>query len=444
MKKLQFSANSIIEVSPSSLIEYSGNSRTHSDGQIDQIVESIMEFGFVNPLLITKDNLIVAGHGRLMAAKKIGLTKVPAIILDHLSDRQRKALTIAENKISSNAGWDFEKLSAEIDALVEMDFDVSVLGFNEQELESLLTSNVGLFPDEPAEGPTVQVSGYERKKYLDTVEDEAPEIAPTRCQPGDLWGLGKHRLFCGDSTVKENIELLLDGARPRLMITDPPYGVNYDPSWRDAALDSFSAGGKKYINVNTELVQNDHNAGWAQAYANFPGDVAYVWHACLHASTVEADLTQNDFDIRAQIIWNKSQLVLSMGHYHWKHEPCFYAVRKKAQAGWIGDRTQTTVWEIKGMNPINRNQEPGSEKTGHSTQKPVECMMKPMQNHEGDVFDPFLGSGTTIIAAEQMQRVCYGAELSPQFCDIILKRWENFTGKQAVLISKNQVYGQEK
>ena len=248
-----------------------------------------------------------------------------------------------------------------------------------------------------------------------TDPDDVPELpSEPVSQRGDVWTLGRHRLMCGDSQDKADVDQLLDGATPRLMVTDPPYGVNYDPSWRDRM--GYTAG------LARGAVTNDDEAAWIQAYELFPGDVAYVWMASLKINEAYVELAACSLEARALIIWNKSSIVPSRGHYHWKHESCWYAVRKGASAHWQGDRKQSTVWDIA---------KPQKSETGHSTQKPVECMERPIRNHEGDVYDPFVGSGTTIIAAERQGRACWAMELEPGYVDTSVKRWENYTGGQA-------------
>jgi DNA modification methylase len=232
---------------------------------------------------------------------------------------------------------------------------------------------------------------------------------------GDIWQLGRHRLICGDATRPITVAKLLRGRVPRLMATDPPYGVSYDPSWRAQV-------GKGAHALGT--VRNDHRSDWRAAWKLFPGDVVYVWHAALHSSTVQRSLEAANFYPRAHIVWDKTRLIISRGHYHWRHEPCWYAVRKGKTANWQGDRKQTTVWPI----PHRRSA------TGHAAQKPLLCMQRPIENHTvpGDlVYDPFLGSGTTIIAAETTGRICYAIEIDPQYCAIAIARWQEHTGQLA-------------
>lgn len=236
----------------------------------------------------------------------------------------------------------------------------------------------------------------------------------------------KHRLLCGDSTKAEDVGRLLGSDVPFIMVTDPPYGVKLDQTWRDTALGSKAMGPG-----NKNVVANDDRADWSDAWMLFPGDVAYVWHASSFSDVVTSSLRSASFEICQQLIWNKSVMVMGRCDYHFKHEPCWYAVRKGKTHDWTGDRKQTTVIEAKSPNHIMSGSD--EDKTSHPTQKPIECMAYLMRNHADDVYDPFLGSGTTLIAAEQLGRRCYGLELSPAYCDVIVSRWERFSGKKAVL-----------
>ena len=254
---------------------------------------------------------------------------------------------------------------------------------------------------------------------------EAPEDPVTR--PGDLWILGNHRLLCGDSTVATDVERLLGTVKPLLMVTDPPYGVDYDPVWRNKA---GAAATKR-----TGKVLNDDRADWREAWALFPGDVAYVWHGALHAAVVAESLEAAGFNVRSQIIWAKDRLVLSRGDYHWQHEPCWYAVKKTGKGHWAGDRKQTTLWQI-----AHRDQDAD---TVHGTQKPVECMHRPILNNSSPgqaIYEPFMGSGTTLIAAETIGRVCLGIELNPAYVDVAVDRWQQFTGEPAVLDGEDRTF----
>lgn len=398
----------VIEKEVTGLIPYASNSRTHDDVQVAQIAASIKEFGFNNPVLIDETGGIIAGHGRVLAARKLGLDKVPTIELAHLTPNQRKAYVIADNKLALNAGWDMEMLSLEMGDLDKEGFDLSLIGFDDNELAAILADKTEGLTD----------------------PDEVPDLPDEPVtKEGDVWLLGKHRLMCGDSTVETSVTKLLAGVEPHLMVTDPPYGVNYDPAWR-ADRGVLKAG----ANAAFGAVLNDDNADWSEAWALFTGDVAYVWHAGLNSSVVANSLMQNDFTIRAQIIWNKSSMLLGRGDYHWKHEPCWYAVRKNRKGSYVGGRKQTTVWDIN---------KPVKSETGHSTQKPVECMKRPIENNSSPgqaVYEPFSGSGTTIIAGEMTGRCIYAMELSPAYVDVAIKRWQDFTGEKAKLEDSGQYF----
>ena len=307
------------------LIPYAENARTHSPAQVAQIAASIAEFGFVNPVLVDAEGVLIAGHGRVMAAKQLGMAAVPTLRLGHLSPAQARALRLADNQIALTSGWDEALLAAEIARIRdEAVVDLDVLGFSGMELDRLLAA-----------------IGAETSGALPPGDPDAPAPEPPVnpvSRPGDLWRLGPHRLLCGDATSAADVARLLDGARPHLMATDPPYGVNYDPEWRNEAGVSAT--------MRTGRVANDDRADWRAAWALFPGDVAYVWHAGVHSRTVIESLEAAGFVIRSQIVWAKPRLVLGRGDYHWQHEPCLYAVRKGATGHWQGARDQTTLWPI--------------------------------------------------------------------------------------------------
>jgi DNA modification methylase len=382
------------------------NARTHSEAQIAEIAGSIRTFGFTNPILVNDTGDVIAGHGRLAAARKLGLERVPVILLTHLSELQCRQLMLADNRIALNSGWDLEALKIELTDLNLLGADLKSLGFSKQELAAALR-------------PAVQGNAD---------EDEVPEVASAAVSRlGDVWCLGDHRLICGDSTDRNVVSTLLGETKPELMVTDPPYGVNYDPEWRHrAGVNNSKRVGK---------VSNDGIADWSEAWALFPGRIAYVWHGALHAGTVAESLSKNGFSIRAQIIWAKERLVIGRGDYHWQHEPCWYAVREKGN--WTGDRKQTTLWNIS-----SREQD---TETAHGTQKPVECMRRPMLNNSspGDpIYEPFLGSGTTLIAAESCGRICFAVELDPLYVDVAVRRWEAFSGKQAILQQSENTFSE--
>jgi DNA modification methylase len=398
-----------VELMPvSRLVPYARNSRIHSDEQVAQIAASINEWGWTIPVLVDETGQLIAGHGRIMAARKLGLTEVPAMTATGWTEAQKKAYVIADNKLALNAGWDLDALKVELADLGELGFDVGLTGFGGDELADLLAEQTeGLTdPDDAPEPPADPVS----------VE-------------GDVWILGNHRIICGSSTDAHTVEKLLGKVKPHLMVTDPPYGVEYDAAWRETA-------GINGPGAASGKVLNDDRADWREAWALFPGDVAYVWHAGLFAGVVADSLTACDFTLRSQIIWAKSQMVMSRGDYHWHHEPCWYAVRNKKTGHYCGDRKQTTLWQIP---------KPQKSETGHSTQKPVECMKRPIENNSSPgqaVYEPFSGSGTTIIAGEMTGRHIYAIELNPAYVDVAVKRWQEFTGKEATLEATGATFAQ--
>ncbi|MHC2390831.1 DNA modification methylase [Bradyrhizobium liaoningense] len=377
------------------LIPYARNARTHSTGQIAEIAGSIRAFGFSNPILVSEAGDIIAGHGRLAAARKLGLTEAPVVVLRGLTEIQRRQLVLADNRIALNAGWDAEMLGLELADLSGMGADLSTLGFTSKELARALSRVDGGLTD----------------------EDEVPEVVEVAVsQLGDIWQLGAHRIACGDSRGASLVEELFAGTAPQLMVTDPPYGVEYDPEWRHRRGVNTSARKGK--------IRNDEIADWTPTWDLFPGEIAYVWHGALRSTIVAESLSKSGFAIRAQIIWAKERLVMSQGDYHWQHEPCWYAVRKKGF--WAGDRKQTTLWTI--------GSGAQDAKTRHATQKPVECMRRPMLNNSSPgqtIYEPFLGSGTTLIAAQSCGRVCFGLEIDPLFVDLAIRRWQAFTGEKA-------------
>ena len=405
-------------VSVADLIPYARNARTHSDAQVAKIAASIREFGFLNPIIVDGASGIVAGHGRVMAAQKLGLTVVPVIEAAHLTEAQKRAYVLADNRLALDAGWDLEMLRVELTDLKGMDFDLSLTGFEIGELGKLmLDPNAGRTdPDDIPPAPTVPVSVL-----------------------GDVWQLGRHRIACGSSTDADTVTAVLAGVKPHLMVTDPPYGVEYDASWRDGRLNEETGvrtgkvGGGDIAGRAKGKVLNDDRADWREAWALFPGDVAYVWCASLFSPIVAESLQAERFILRSLIIWDKTRLAISRSDYHWQHEPCWYAVRKGATGHWSGDRKQTTVWPI----PHRKSE------TGHSTQKPVECMKRPIENNSSPgqaVYEPFSGSGTTIIAGEMTGRSVHAIELNPAYVDVAVKRWQDFTGQSAVLEQSGQTF----
>jgi DNA modification methylase len=382
------------------LIPYARNSRTHSKDQVAQIAASIREFGWTNPILVDGDGTIIAGHGRVMAAQKLGETEVPCIELGHLTEAQKRAYVIADNQLALNAGWDAEMLKVEIAELVDADFDLGLLGFDDAMLAGLMgVETEGLTdPDDVPEPPAVPVTAL-----------------------GDVWMMGRHRIICGSSTEADTVAKLLLDVKPHLMVTDPPYGVEYDASWRDKELGGKSGGRA------TGTVKNDDKADWREAWALFPGDVAYVWTSGKFVPESILSLEAVGFQRRCLIIWAKSQFVIGRGDYHSQEEECWYAVRKGKPGQYEGGRKQSTIWQI---------DKPRKSETGHSTQKPIECMKRPIENNSSPgqaIYEPFSGSGTTIIAGEMTGRHIYAVELNPAYVDVAVKRWQDFTGQQAIL-----------
>jgi DNA modification methylase len=383
-----------------SLIPYARNARTHSPEQIAQLAASIREWGWTTPVLIDPSGQIIAGHGRVAAARQLGITEVPVLVADGWSDAKRRAYVLADNKLAMNAGWDAEMLALELGELTELGVGLDLIGFSDEELQAIFAGQGNPGKTDPDQVPTV--------------------TGPAVSQPGDVWNLGKHRIICGDSTSADVVSRLLGDVRPSLMVTDPPYGVEYDPKWRARLGENMNPG-------KLGLVANDDRADWREAWALFPGDVVYCWHAGRRASEVQASLEAADFEIRCQIVWAKDRFALSRGHYHWQHEPCWYAVRKNRGGHWSGDRKQSTLWEIKSRDDSG---------WGHGTQKPVECMARPVRNSSSPgqaIYEPFSGSGTTIIACEMEGRICYAVELEPIYVDTAVKRWQEFTGEKALL-----------
>lgn len=393
-------------IKTSVLVPYARNTRTHSEAQISQVADSITEFGFTNPVLIDADNGIIAGHGRVMAAQSLALEEVPCIRLSHLTDAQKRAYIIADNKLALNAGWDEELLKLELNDLKDLDFDLDLIGFNDAELAAMLEL------EEP------QTKG---KTDPDAVPD-APAEPITK--PGDIWLLGHHRLMCGSSTDASSVEILLNGQLPNTMIT-APYEANNKAALRAKAKNKKSA----------EQDQEDQ-ADWHNAYALFPGSVAYVWHTSMLSGLVMDGLVRAGFEIKQQIIWNKNAHAPSRSDYHVKHEPCWYAVKPGGSRNWKGGRAQMTVWDIKSVTP-----EKG--KAEDKTQKPVEIYTRALEHHTNAgeyVYEPFARLGTSIIACETLQRRSLSLELDPKYCDVIIQRWQNFTGLDATLAATGQTF----
>ena len=408
------------------LIPYGRNPRTHSEAQVAQIADSIQAFGFNNPILVDTQAGIIAGHGRLLAARKLQLREVPVIVLDHLTESQKRAYILADNQLALNAGWDEELLQMELAALQEEEFNLDLIGFETAELDRLLCQDTAMGLTEEDAVP------------------EPPEEPVTRA--GDLWVLGPHRVLCGDATNAQAVQRACAGHAPLLMVTDPPYGIELDSEWRDrAGLNGCGPAEPSYMHRteghrNTSI-SSDTRADWSEAFALLPTlQVAYVWHASKFTREVLDGLLRIGFLHHQQIIWNKGRTVLTRTHYWFQHEPCWY-VRKK-NAPWFGKAGEnSTVWDSPSPKFIMGSSQ--EEKFDHPTQKPVELMRRPILNHtkRGElVYDPFLGSGTTLAAVETTGRVCYGLELDPKYVDVIVKRWQSFTGNKATLESDGRTF----
>lgn len=383
-------------------VPYGRNPRKN-DEAVDRMAASIQEFGFKIPILVRSNGEVVDGHLRLKAAQKLGMAELPIILCDEWTEAQVKAFRLMVNRSVTWADWDTELVALEIQELNSMDFDLNLTGFDPGEIDDFLLDG--------------------EAEVVEEVSEPSPDIVT---ELGDLWICGEHRVLCGDATSEAAVRCLLGTAIPKLMVTDPPYGVDYDPEWRERA----GLGRQR----QTGIVPNDDRVDWTPAYRLFGGDVAYVWHAGVHAAEVAAGLESAGFRIRAQIIWAKQHFALGRGDYHWQHEPCWYAVRENKPSNWSGDRTQSTLWQIPNLNPFGGSRQ--EEATGHGTQKPVELMRRPILNNtvRGDiVFDPFLGSGTTLIAAAATNRICHGLEIDPSYVDVIVRRWQKLTGKVATL-----------
>lgn len=388
---------------------FARNAKIHGSEQVDRIAASMERFGWTVPCLVAADGELIAGHGRVLAARRLGLTQAPVIVLGALTESERRAYRIADNRLTEMGEWDEAVLRAEVQLLMAEEFDLGLLGMPDDELAVLLGDGEG---DEAGAGAGGG-DGADEEETPEPPEDPLSEL-------GDIWMMGDHRLICGDCTAAEVIEALLSGARPHLMVTDPPYGVEYDPNWRNEA---GAASTKR-----TGIVLNDDRADWRETWALVDCDVAYVWHGALHAPTVAESLEACGYEVKGQIIWAKERFALSRGAYHWQHEPAWYAVRKGAKDHWQAEARGDTLWQISA-----RDQDAD---TIHGTQKPVECMRRPMLHSSapGDaVFEPFMRSGTTLIAAQTIGRRCFGVELNPAYVDVAVQRWQKLTGEDAIL-----------
>lgn len=371
------------------LVPYINNARTHSPKQIMKLRSSLREFGFINPVIIDRDYGVIAGHGRILAAKEEGITEVPCVFADHLTEAQKKAYILADNRMAMDAGWDEELLRVEIEALQAEAFDVSLTGFDPNEIDDLFKENLkdGLHDDD--------------------FDIEAELKKPTFTKAGDVWTLGRHRLVCGDSTKKETYSILMEGKKANLVLTDPPYNVNYE-----------GTAGK---------IKNDHMANDAfyqfllDAFTNMEAVMAddasiYVFHADTEGLNFRRAFADAGFYLSGCCIWKKNSLVLGRSPYQWIHEPVLFGWKKSGKHAWYAGRKETTVWEY----------DKPKKNADHPTMKPIALLAYPIMNSSMSnavVLDPFGGSGSTLIACEQSERTCYTVELDEKYCDVIVKRY---------------------
>jgi len=385
----------------SKIIPYSRNPR-NNDESVDNVASSIKEFGFRQPIVVDEDFVVLAGHTRLKASKKLNLKEVPVHMATGLSDGQKKAFRLMDNRSAEDSKWDDKLLSLELVDLKELGLDLDITGFTEKEIVTALNveeSYVGL-----------------------TDEDETPEIPEeAETEIGQIWKLGNHRVLCGDNTDSQSLEKLLDDKTADLYLTDPPYNVNYE--------------GSNALKIkNDNLKDEDFNTFLTESFLNArqklkSGSSFYIFHADSEGYNFRSACRNSELDVRQCLIWVKNALVMGRQDYHWQHEPILYGWMKGSSHSWYSDRKQTTILNF--PKPM-KNKE-------HPTMKPVamvEYLIKNSSKHEDIVLDTFLGSGSIIIACEKSNRICYGIELEPKYCDVIIKRWEDFTGEKAQLIKK--------
>lgn len=403
----QDAKHQIEQIAVEKLIPCARNSRTHSDAQVAQIAGSIREFGFTNPVLIDAEDGIIAGHCRVLGAQKLGLDDVPCIRLTHLTEMQRRAYVIADNRLALSGGWDESMLAVELADLMAAGYDTALTGFTTEELAALMLEEI------PA--------GL-------TDEDATPEPPETPVSVlGDVWLLGKHRVMCGDSTSIDAVEKLMDGGQADMLLTDPPYNVAYQGGTADK------------LTIQNDAMSDDafrqflRDAFTTATTVMKPGAVFYIWHADSEGYNFRGACKDAGLTVRQCLIWKKSSLVMGRQDYHWKHEPCLYGWKDGAGHLWAADRKQTTILEF---DKPSRNGE-------HPTMKPVALFEYQMLNNTkcaDVVLDLFGGSGTTAIAAEKNGRHARLMELDPKYVDVIVKRWQEFTGQRAVLESTGEAF----
>lgn len=402
-------ADNIELKSVSELIPYAKNSRTHSETQVTQIANSIIEFGFTNPVLIDGNKGIIAGHGRLMAAKKLNLPQVPVVILDHLSDAQKRAYIIADNKLAENAGWNEEILASELADLKEEDFNLDLIGFEDQELEKLFSN---LYDDDKEN------------------EEDVPELEENPIsKQGDIWILGDHKLICGDSAKQETYNLLLENELADMTFTDPPYNVDYGNSMKD----TIRGNNNSILNDN---LGNDFPKFLLDVCTNileFTKGACYICMSSSELHTLQKAFIDAGGKWSTFIIWAKNHFTLGRSDYQRQYEPILYGWKEKNDHYWCGDRNQSDVWYFN--KPL--------KSTLHPTMKPVELCKKAILNSsktDDIILDPFGGSGSTLIAAEQVKRRCRSIELDEKYVDVIIKRWQDISDKEATLLKTGETF----
>ena len=383
----------------SSIKPYENNPRKLSETAIEKVAMSLKEYGFRQPIVVDKDRVIVAGHTRFRASKKLGLKQVPVSIIDNLTEEQINAYRIADNRTAEESEWDNELLKMEIKELEAKDFKLDLLGFNDDQLNDIL---------------------FEEKQGL-TDEDEVPETPEEPISKlGDIWKLGKHKLICGDSTKLNTYEKLCKETKVDLYLTDPPYNVSYEGKTKD-----------KLTIQNDKQTDDEFIQFLSQAFVSADsvlkmGGAFYIWHSDSEGLNFRLACIEAKWKLRQTLIWSKNSMVMGRQDYHWQHEPCLYGWKEGSSHSWYSDRKQTTI--IKYDRPTKSKL--------HPTMKPVglmEYLVKNSSKQEDIILDSFLGSGSTLMACEKLDRICYGVELDPKYCDVIIKRWENFTGKKAEL-----------
>lgn len=420
---------------------YENNARTHSEEQIEKIAKSIEEFGFINPILVDSDNGIIAGHGRVLAAIKLGYKELPCLFIEDLTETQKRAYILADNKLALDAGWDDEILRQELKELDKLDFDISISGFNLEDFD---------FSQSDIE---FQEDDYD-------VEAKLPEIAKSKY--GDIYQLGEHKVMCGDSTSQEDVDKLLNGEVMDLCVTDPPYNVNYG-SINESGYGKERTNAEKILNDNldSETFYDFLNAFYEQMIRVLkPGGAYYIFHSDTEGYSFRSALVKAGGNIRQNLIWVKNSLVLGRQDYQWKHEPCLYGWKEGAAHYFISDRTQTTVFEDKcDLEKLTKEElkdlveEILSDKLPttiikedkplknelHPTMKPIKLISRLVKNSskpKENVIDFFGGSGSTLISCEMLGRKSYSMELEPRYVDVMIDRWETLTGQKAILLKE--------